>query len=338
MYKHPALRKVGYAVMLMVLVMGAGIAGYSLLEGWDFQDSAWMTVITLATVGYGEAKPLDTTGRWFTICLIIGGMGVLLYAVSSLTAFIVEGELLDVLRRARMEKQIEKLSGHHIICGAGRVGMYICTELLRTGHSVVVIDQDVTPLESLGGKGPAPLTLQGDPTSDEVLEKAGIRKAAGLFAALHTDKDNLFVVLSARGLNSRLRIVARGDEEASRDKLLRAGADGVVLTHSIGGMRMASEMIRPTVVGFLDTMLRERESTLRVAEAAVREGASLAGKTVEEAAISERTGALLLALRGQEGAFEFNPPAHMHIRAGVTLIVMGDKDQVRALCKLAGCE
>jgi voltage-gated potassium channel len=336
MVTNPALRKLVVAVALLALVYVAGVAGYMMIEGWSFQDASFMTVITVATVGYGEVQRLDEPGRWFTVGLILVGMGVILYGVSSLTAFIVEGELRDLLRRSKMTKQMERLQGHYIICGGGRVGLCILEELVKVGHHVVLVDTDASHLAMVADRGPSVLTLQGDATSDAVLESAGIRRAKGLLAALHADKDNLFVVLSARALNPDLRIVAQADEESARDKLVRAGADSVVFPHSIGGMRMASEMVRPNVVDFLDQMLREKNSTLRVDEARIGEGSSLSGKTIRQADLGGATGAVLLALRHPDRRFEFNPAPDRPLEAGDTLVVIGDLAQLASLRALAG--
>jgi voltage-gated potassium channel len=336
--RNPVVRKLFTSLSLLALVYGAGVTGYMVLERWDFQDASFMTVITLATVGYGETRPLSPAGRWFTMALILGGMCTLLYALSSITAFVVEGELRDLLRRTRMEKEIAKLSNHFIICGAGRVGLVILKELLRTGNRAVLVDQDVAEVHEWGERHGGVLALQGDPTDDETLQLAGVERARGLLAALDSDKDNLFVVLSARGMNKDLRIVARADEEATRDKLLRAGADTAVLTQNIGGMRMASEMIRPTVVNFLDTMLREKESTLRVEEAVITQGSDLDGQKLQDADIRRRTGALLVAVRRPDGGYEFNPPSEREFRTGEVLVVIGDPGQLKALRKIAGLE
>jgi voltage-gated potassium channel len=332
---HPTIRKLVTSILLLVAVYGIGVAGYMVLEHWRFQDASFMTVITLATVGYGETKPLTQAGRWFTTILILGGMSTLLYALSSITAFVVEGQLKDLLRRTRMEKEISKLKDHFIVCGAQRVGLVVLKELMRTGNRAVIVDHDVGEALEWGERHGGVLALQGDPSDDEVLERAGVARARGLLAALETDKDNVIVVLTARGLNKDLRIVARAHEESTREKLLRAGADTAVLTQNIGGMRMASEMIRPTVVNFLDTMLREKETALRVEEATIRNGSPLEGQSLEEASLGKRTGVLVVAIRRPDGAFEFNPPEDRGLLEGEVLVAMGTPEQVRALRKLA---
>lgn len=338
--RNPALSKLYLSLGLLLLVYAAGVAGYMALEGWSFQDASFMTVITVATVGFGEVRPLDGAGRWFTTALILGGMGTILYGVSNLTAFVVEGELRQLLRRTKMRKRIEKLEGHYIVCGQGRVGQVIYDELRKTGRqAVLVMPAPTETVEQAEAEAESDLLLlHGEAARDEVLEAAGVRRAAGLLAALHDDKDNLFVVLTARALNSSLRIIARADEESSRSKLQRAGADSVILTHAIGGMRMVSEMIRPTVVDFLDTMLRVKDSTLRVEEAQVQASSDLDGATVEEADLSERAGVVLVALRHPDRSFEFNPDRKRKLSAGEVLVVIGEKDEVRKLRKLAGME
>ncbi len=330
------LRRLALPLSLLAVVYAAGVAGYMILQGWDFQDASYMTVITVATVGYGETRPLDPLGRWFTTALILGGMGTILYAVSSVTAFFVEGELRTLLRRGKMDKAISRLSDHHIICGAGRVGSVILAELLRTGQKAVVVDRDMHLLEEEFQGNSGLLTVEGDATHDSVLERAGIERAKGLLAALSEDKDNLFVVLSARSMNPGLRIIARADEESTRDKLLKAGADAVVFPHTIGGLRMASEMLRPNVVTFLDQMLRWGDGSLRVEEAEIREGSPLLERTLAEADLSGRTGALVVALRSRGGEFLFNPPKDRRLASGDVLVVLADQAQRRALLQLAG--
>lgn len=334
--RNPALRKVAVSAALLAFTYFAGIAGYMGFEGWGFGDASFMTVITLGTVGYGETRPLSPNGRWFTQALILAGMGVILYGVSNLTAFIIEGELQTLLRRSRMDKKIEHLKGHIIVCGAGKTGGHILDELVASGRKVVLVERRGDHLTQCIERHPGLLTLEGDATQDRTLEKAGIHSAAGLVAALPTDKDNLYVVLTARTLNPALRIIAKADEEEARDKLLRAGADSAVCPQSIGGMRMASEMARPTVVNFLDAMLRGKEAALRVEEVTLPPESPLTGKSLGESHIAQKTGLLVVALRRPAQEFQFNPAATEHLAPGDTLIVIGDVRHVEILRKLAG--
>lgn len=331
-----ALQKAWIAVALIVAVLAAGTLGYMLLEGWSFSDAFFMTIITVATVGYGEVHTLDTSGRWLTIFLILGGMGTLVYSVTHLTAFIVEGEFRTLLRRTRMDKSIEKLSGHFVICGAGRVGRNIAEEFCTMGYPTVVVDRDVDHLVHLEHLANPPFVIVGDATDDEILAKAGVSRAAGFVAALATDSDNLFVVLSVRQLNPDARIIARVNLEEVAPKMLRAGADKTICPAHIGGLRMASELVRPNVVDFLDKMLRERDGKLRVEEARVTVEGELAGKTLQEAQIPKRTGCVVMARRCQSKEFEFNPRADTLLTPGDVLIALGEVSQIRILKELTG--
>ncbi len=338
MTDHPAHRKLIGALLCLLVVYLFGVAGYMLLERCSFSDALYMTVITVATVGYGEVVPLHKEGRIFTIFLIIGGMGATLYGLSSLTAFIVEGELRSVLRRRGMDKKIDKIEDHYILCGTGRTGMHVLNELIVAKRKVVAIDWDPDHLPQIAkGASKTVLTMEGDATKDETLERVHIERAKGLIATLPTDKDNLYVVISAKGLNPNLRIISKADDEDSRSKLIRAGANGVVLPHAIGGLRMASEMIRPTVVNFLDVMLREKNAALRVEEVMIPRNSPLLGQTLMESQIAQRTGLLVVALKdlNSPGAFRFNPPATTPLSANDVLIVIGHMDQVLALRRLA---
>jgi len=333
---HPAYRKLVGALLCLLVVYVTGVVGYMLLEQCSFSDALYMTVITVATVGYAEVVPLHKEGRLFTMILIIGGMGATLYGLSSLTALIVEGELRSLLRRREMDKKIDKIQDHYILCGTGRTGMHVLNEMIVAKKRVVAIDRDPDQLPQVPKGVTGILTLEGDATKDEVLERAHIERAKGLVAALPTDKDNLYVVISAKGFNPNLRIISKADDEDSRSKLIRAGANSVVLPHAIGGLRMASEMIRPTVVNFLDVMLREKNAALRVEEVAIPAGSSLLGQTLQESRIVQKTGLLVVALRDPDspGTFRFNPPATTPIRAHEILIVIGNADQILKLREL----
>ena len=335
MSRNPISQKVYVASMCLVVVYLAGVIGYMILEDWSFPDALYMTVITVSSVGFGEVHSLDPPGRIFTMFLIMGGMGAILYGFSNLTALIVEGELQSLLRSARMDKKIDKMKSHYILCGLGRTGSRVLSELVVSGRDVVAVDQNREHLERIREEHPSVLLLEGDATKDEVLTKAGIKRAAGLIAALTDDKDNLYVVLSARGLNEYLRIVSKAVDDHSREKLFRAGAHGVVCPNAIGGLRMASEMIRPTVVNFLDVMLREKDATLRVEEVSIGKDSSLVGQTLQDSRIAQKTGLLVVALKLSDGSFRFNPPATEPLRTGETVIVIGDVKQVAALREMA---
>lgn len=317
-------------VLMLMAILFAGAFGYHLIEGWSFFDALYMTVITLATVGYGETHPLSNAGRAFTIFLILGGIGIITYGVTTVTAFLVEGEMNGYLRRRRMQRTIGKLKGHFIVCGGGKNGRYVIEELRRTKREVVVVERDRERVQTLLEAGV--LALEGDATADDTLRAAGIELAAGLVASLPEDRDNLFVVITARGLNPTLRIVAKIDDVRVKDKFVRSGANSAVSASAIGGMRMASELIRPDTVTFLDTMLRDSAS-FRVEDIPV--GPSHVGREISECDILASAGILVVALK-DAGTYSFNPKPNTKLRSGDTLIVIGDPDHVHQAAEAMG--
>lgn len=311
--------------LLVASIMG-GTAGYRLVEGWGFMDSLYMTVITLSSVGYGEVHPLDTHGRVFTIILILGGIGVMTYAFTTITAIIVEGELSVAFKRRRMQKLIDKLENHYIICGAGHAGGVIAGELRKTGRPIVVIEKDKETLEKFHERmGDDILVIEGDATEDEALTKAGIARAKGVFAVLATDQDNAFVALSAKGVNPKARVVCCQKELGVREKLFRSGADNVVNPEFIGGLRMASEMIRPAATGFLDSMIKDKDSVVRFDEIAVPEGSPFVGKTIGTIKGAQGKAPLVVAvLENGSGKYDINPEPERTISAGERLVLIGE--------------
>ncbi|HVE13710.1 MAG TPA: potassium channel protein [Elusimicrobiota bacterium] len=323
-------KRLAWAALAVAALFVIGTAGYVLIEGWSWFDAFYMTTITLATIGYGEVHPLSNHGRAFTIGLAVTGFGAVAYSLSAMTAFIVEGELSDVLRRRKMTKKIAALSGHYIVCGGGNTGRTILEELRSTGRDFVMLENDPVKASQMEEEGV--LVLRGDALSDESLQEAGIERAAGLFCALANDRDNVFLVLSARSLNARLRIVSEIHDEGVRPKLLRGGADAVVSSFLIGGLRMASEMVRPAAVSFLDSMIRDKGSSYRFEELEVPSASALVGKPAGEVHGAGDGGALLLAIRRpQAAAYEINPPSERPLAAGEVLVVIGNADQVGQL-------
>jgi voltage-gated potassium channel len=320
------------AILLILVITVAGTLGYLVIEGWTLLDALYMTIISMTTVGYGETQELTEAGRVFTIFLLISSIGTAGYTISTLASFIVEGEFQRILRGRRMDKRIASLGDHIILCGGGRTGIHIAEELHKTHTPFVVIEQNPNVIEQLLNIGDI-LHLQADATQDESLLLAGIGQARGLFAVLGEDKDNVFVALSARALNPHLRIVARLIDEDNAEKLHMAGADEVVSPNAIGGLRMASVMLRPTVVNFLDEMLRAPEQTLRVEEVHIDDVPSLAGQTLGHANIGCRTGLLVVASKPQNRGYQFNPGAQTRLQKGDILIVIGTPEQIDALRK-----
>lgn len=314
----------------------AGAAGYHLVEGWSWLDSFYMTVITLATVGYGETHPLTDAGRVFTMFLILFGIGLMTYAFSTITSIIVEGDLTDALKGRRMQKDIDKLSDHYIICGGGHAGGVIGAELRKTQRPFVAVDLSAETLakmsERLGQGGY--FTLVGDATEDETLKKAGVDRAKGVFAVLTTDQDNAFVALSAKGLNPKVRVVSAQKELGVREKLFRSGADNVVNPEYIGGLRMASEMVRPATVGFLDSMIRERGEIVRFEEIDVPHHSPFIGQLIETVRGAAGGQPLLVAVQAEGSQkYEINPPPSRPLGGGDKLVMLGEIGQVSALRK-----
>jgi voltage-gated potassium channel len=337
MTREPSpLRNLYLSIACLTAVIVTGTLGYMFIEGWTFTEAVYMTIITVGSVGFREVRSLDPVGEWFTIGLILFGMGTLVYGITNLTAFVVEGDLQKLLRRSRMDKNLDKLKDHFILCGVGRIGKNIAEEILRMGYPLVIIDSDEKNLQEQEAKGFDTFTILGDATEEKTLEKAGLLRAKGFISALPTDSENLFVVVTARQLNPSLRIIARVNEEENSQKMVRAGADKTVCPSHIGGLRMASELLRPAAVDFLDKMIREKEASLRVEEAIVTGSGAVAGKTLAEAQIPKKTGCVVVALRRKDGAFEFNPSADTLLDSGDALIVIGEIPKIALLKKLTG--
>ena len=305
---------------------------------WELSECAYMTVITLSTVGFGELDKMHEVpgARPLTIVLIISGVGALAYVQGNLTALLVEGVIGQAWRRNRMRKAIEATEGHVVVCGAGSTGRHVIEELIATGTPFVVIDRDQEHLERIStdlmeGKM---LFVLGDATDDHALVEAGTSRARGVVAALTHDKDNLFVTLSARSLNANARIVSKVVEDPAAVKMRKAGATSVVSPAMIGGRRMASELIRPEVNEFLDQMLRDKSKNLRIEECVVPKGSAFAGQSLKDTPIRKETRLLVVAVRDTERNFVYNPDPDHVVQEGATLIVMGEAENVAKLRKL----
>jgi voltage-gated potassium channel len=319
----------GPAVALAV-VLAVGTFGYKLIAGGHatWLDCFYMTFITIATIGFGEVIDLSQsqTGRAFTVVVATFGIGVYSYALSRTTAFLIEGEFNLALRRRRMLKRIEKLEGHYIVCGIGRIGTNVARELSATGREFVVIDTSQAHIDAFREYHPEAPWLHGDAAEDERLQSAGIARAAGLFAVVGDDSKNLVITLSAKQLKARVRVVARCHDVGFIEKIRRVGADAIVSPDFTGGLRMASAMIRPQVVTFLDEMLRS-ERGLRVEEIEV--AARHAGRRLGEVA-SPGPDHILIALR-TGGRWEFNPGESVVLAGGEMVIAMATPDGRKAL-------
>lgn len=313
-------RLVGGLIALCAVVLGGSIGYYVLTGGhYSWLDCVYMTVTTVTTLGIGEIIDMSQLpfGRVLTMVIAVAGLAIMTYLLSVLTAFIVEGELSAAFRRGAMEKRARSLTGHYIVCGAGSVGLHILGELAASKRSCVAIDQQSKSLREAAVSVRELVHFDGDATDDNVLLMAGIERARGLFAATSDDNTNLVITLTARQLNPRLEIVTRCRESRNIPKLRAAGASHVVSTSLIGGLRMASEMVRPTVVSFLDIMLRDRDKNLRVEEV----DAGHAGAPISELGLERFGNTLLLAVRDDAG-WTYNPKRDHILAPHAHLIVM----------------
>ncbi len=319
--------------MVIIIVVTYGTVGYMIIEGWNFIDSLFMTIITLTTVGYSEIHEMDKAGRIFSIVLILSGVGAMFYALGVGAKILLEGEIRDILGRKRLNKKIENLRNHYIVCGYGRMGSIICTELMQCKSPFVVVESSAELLATMDADI---LSLQGDATQDSILKQAGIEKAKGLISVLASDASNLYVVLSARGLNPKLRIVARASEEGAEQKLIRAGADSVVSPYYIGGLRIAHTLIKPAVVDFIEFATRSENLELQMEEVRVKDSSHIIDRSLDQIGVRRDMGIIIVAIKRASGKMEFNPTSTCIIRQGDTLVVMGETRQLQELEQLVG--
>lgn len=321
------------SVALMLSVSALGTAGYMLIERWSFLDSLFMTTITLSSVGYGETHPLHGGGRIFTIALIGAGVMALGNVVNQLARAVSEGYFQQELRTRRRIKMISRMNDHFIICGYGRIGQQICNDLREGQAPFVVLERDPALVHRAEEDGVA--VLAGDATSDQLLQEAGVARATCVICALSSDADNLYVVLSAKFLNPRVRTIARATSEEGSAKLRRVGADQVVSPYLTGAKRMAALALRPQVVDLVEAAAVNGDS-MYVEEFALRSRAEcpLIGRRLGDARLVERSGALLLALRRQAGPFMGGPGPDVMLEEGDLLILMGTAPQLRKVTEL----
>lgn len=316
------------ALGLILIVIAFGTVGYQLIEGWNFLDALYMTIITLTTVGYREVHELSSSGMIFTMVLLLVGVGTFLYALSAGAKIILEGELQELFGRKRLEKKIKELKGHYIVCGYGRMGKIICRELKAKHVPFVAIERNG---DFLNNRSDDLLGISGDATNDDTLREAGIERAKGLISVLPNDALNLYVVLSARELNPDLHIVARAGEEGSENKLLRAGANKVVSPYQIGGLRIAHTILRPAVVDFIEFATKTGNIELQMEEVTIPEGSSMADKSLGECGIGRELGIIIVGIKRRAGEMRFNPTSRSTIKVGDTLIALGEISKLKVL-------
>ena len=335
-------RRVAFAALMLVGVFLVGVVGYRIIgspeHGW--LDALYMTTVVLTTTGLREVVPTESVaGEIFTTVLLLFGATAAVYTLSMITAFIVEGDMTQGFRRRRMQKRIDAMQGHFIVCGAGQTGTSVIRELISTERPCVAIEHNHQHVAEITSAFPQVAVLHGDCSDDETLTKAGMQRAAGIVICTDDDKNALVTTVLARQLNPNVRVVARATSDKAASRLRQAGADGVVSPAQIGGMRLASELVRPNVVGFLDQMLRDTNRNLRIENVPVTPGSSLAGKEITALKLHEYgTGLLLLAVCTREGEYLFNPAATTRVQAGSHLIAMGDPASVQHLRGVAAPE
>lgn len=326
------LKKLLIVFRAFIAIIIIGIIGFMYIEKYDLMKAAWLTITTLATVGYGNFVPETVTGQIFNLLLIIVGVGVVAYTLGEFVGLVVEGHLRDIMGRRQMYKKIARIGEHIIICGAGRIGENVINRLSQENVAFVVVDKDEKVARKLVEDGY--LVIQGDASDDSILEQAGIKRARGLIAALSNDADNVFVTLTAKGLNPSLFVVARAGQKETEGKLKRAGADRVILPAAIGGVKMAAVVLRPFITDFVDTVLHETAMPLEIEEIRVNSSSELVGKAIKCSRVKEESGALIIAIKRGEQLLT-NPSVEEIIQEGDELIVIGSTEQLARLEKMA---
>jgi len=324
----------GFAVALLASIVVGGTLGYMVIEKWNVWDAFYMTVITITTVGYREVHDLSVAGQAFTVVLLIGGVGAALYTFTLLATVVVEGGLPKRLERRRQERMLDSVKDHFIICGFGRIGSIVANELQRQNVPFVVIERDPERLQEAMDRGA--LAVEADASREEVLERVGINRARGLIAAVGTDAENVYAVLSARVMRPDLFIVGRAESEDATIKLKRAGADRVISPYQIGAVQMAQTALRPAVVDFVALATSSDNLELAMEEIPVGGSSPLADQTVLASNLRQRFGIIVVGIQRAGGRMEFNPEPETVIRRGDKLVVLGRPDSLKRLETEAG--
>lgn len=329
-------RRFAWVIVFAAVLILTGTLAFRYIAGWSVREALWMTVITVTAVGYEEVRPMTPTAELIASVMLVGGLTMMGLWFALLTSAIVEMDLGEAFRIRRTMNRIEELKNHVVVCGAGRTGRQVIREMIESGTPYLVVERSSERADALRKEFPEILVLEADATKDESLVSARIGTARGLVACLSQDTDNLFVCLSARDLQPNLNIVARAYDEQTMQKLYIAGADHVVSPNLTGGMRMAAMLLRPEVVSFLDVVTRGDGLTLRLEEVRIHSGSPLAGQTLAEARIPQKTGLIVIAIRhldprGNEGPWSYNPGPQEKIRIGDVMIVLGNSEQITRL-------
>jgi len=326
------MKKIIVGIFILIIILIYGTSGYMFLEDMSLTDSIYMTVISITTVGFSEVRPLSPAGKYFTVVLIFGGVGFFLYMVSLITEAMLAGGLHTFLGRKNMEKKLNVMKDHYIVCGFGRIGKVISKILHENNRPFMIIEnnpEEIAAIKELGY-----LVLEGDSTNDDMLNKAHIMDAKSLIAVTSSDADNVYIILSARGLKSEIYILARSSgKKGAETKLLRAGANKVFSPYEIGARRMAQSLLRPTVIDFIDLTVHEGELGLRLEELQVSDEATFANKTLMDSGIRSEHDLIVVAIKRLKGEMLFNPNPNTEILPGDILVVLGEHVNIQALEK-----
>jgi voltage-gated potassium channel len=317
------------SIVLLLSVVVFGTIGYMLIEGWDVWDSLYMTVISVTTAGYKEVHPMSRTGELFTMVVLTIGVATVLYSFSFVMARVVEGDLESRWVRRRRERMLDELTNHFIVCGFGRMGLIVAQEFVRQGIPFVIIERDAERMQQAIDAGF--LAVEADASSEQVLKRVHIDRARGFIAAVSTDAENVYAVLTARLLRPDLYIIGRAETEDAKVKLVRAGADRVVSPYQIGGLQLAQTALRPAVVDFVQIATSSENLELNMEQVGIKEGAVLAGRSIVEANLRQRFGVVVVGIQRSGGRMEFNPSPDAVMRAGDRLVVLGHLDKLRDL-------
>lgn len=320
------------SVLLTIAILSFGTAGYMIIEGWGIFDAVYMTVITISTVGYGEVHEISRIGQIFTVFLVFAGVGFCIYVAGSVVQFMVEGQIRTILGRRRLDKKIDRLKNHYIICGYGRIGSVLCKNITRKPIDLVVIEKNQNISHIMDEDGV--LYITGNAADEKILIRAGIKRAKSLIAVLATDIDNVFLVLTARQLNPDLYIIARASHEEAKSKLQAAGANKVESPYEIGAISMAQRILHPTVTNFLDQAFDYKRKDIHMEEMFVSASSNLVNVILKDSGIRQNYNLIIIAIKKSDGSMLFNPSFESVIKAGDTLIAVGEDANLQKLAQI----